>query len=151
MACPCSRSRHAPAVVSKIAAPRAALGRGDGGLWRWGLGREDPSNEDMAKSNAAMAKQNFSATLNKIVDRYNVENQSSSDMTPGQVKNLIGRRSRVMENKLRGENIEIPESLKNFTFAPYLASTVFPNPREISMIMEQLEIMGQEILPQFHR
>ena len=110
--------------------------------FKWML---SPKNEDKAKANASMAKENFAATLKKIVDRYNVKPQSDSDMTPGQVKNLIRRRSLVMENKLRGENIEIPESLKNFTFAPYLGSKVFPNPREISMIMRQLEIMDEVV------
>jgi len=108
--------------------------------FKWML---SPKNEAKAKANATMAKENFAATLKKIDYRYNVKPQSDSDMTSGQVKNLIRRRSLVMENKLRGENIEIPESLKNFTFAPYLASTIFPNAREISMIMQQLEIMDE--------
>jgi len=108
--------------------------------FKWML---SPKNEAKAKANASMAKESFAATLEKIADRYNVKPQPDSDMTPGQVKSWIRRRSLVMENKLRGENIEIPESLKNFTFAPYLASTVFPNAREIFMIMEQLEIMDE--------
>ena len=102
-----------------------------------------PKNENVAKSNAEMAEKNFTATLSEIVDRYNVQPQSDPDMTPGQVKNLIARRSRVMENKLRGENIEIPESLKDFTFGPYRARDVFPNPRQIFMIVKQLEIMDE--------
>ena len=108
--------------------------------FKWKL---SPKNADIAEANAVMARENFEATLDKIVERYNVKPQSDSGMTSGQVKNLIGRRSRVMENKLRGENIEIPENLKNFTFAPYLASTVFPNSREIAMIMKQLEVMDE--------
>ncbi len=97
-----------------------------------------------AEENYSKIQEKFDETIKHLEEQYAAP-VVDADMTPLKFKLNLRQFCIKMENLLRGEDVYMPDNLKYFSYDEYMQPDVLPNNEEISLILNQIEIINELI------